>query len=123
MSSWTSVLLTHGAIDSQTIVFVKTVKDYYAFNLTFPIPDQSPLYKTQPARVIAHFLGHEGPGSVCAYLKKKGWLVSINVSPSHTRGVPTLSVVGKLTKEGYSMCTPAHSPVAHRTESQTCRLC
>ncbi|EMD39456.1 hypothetical protein CERSUDRAFT_45720 [Gelatoporia subvermispora B] len=89
---------------SQTgrIICVKTIKDYYSFVLMFAIPDQAPLYKTQPARVLAHFLGHEGPGSVCAYLKKKGWLVSISAhESSQNRSVPTFTVDGVLTKEGY----------------------
>ncbi|OCH85237.1 LuxS/MPP-like metallohydrolase [Obba rivulosa] len=92
-----------GPSEMGTIIYIKTVKDYYDFNLTFLIPDQAPLYETQPARVLAHFLGHEGPGSVCTYLKKKGWLVSLSASvSSRNRSVTTFKVDGTLTKEGYA---------------------
>ena len=87
---------------SQTVVFIKTVKDHHAFRLTFQIPDQAPLYKTRPAVFVGHFVGHEGPGSVCAYLKKKGWLVDLSAgSSTDNRSVPTFNISGTLTKEGY----------------------
>ena len=53
----------------QSVVFVKTVKDYFAFSLTFQIPDQTNNFRTQPARYLSHLVGHEGPGSVRAYLR------------------------------------------------------
>ncbi|OBZ78124.1 Insulin-degrading enzyme [Grifola frondosa] len=85
-----------------SIVFVNTVKDYHAFSLSFVIPDQQPHYTAKPSEILAHFLGHEGPGSICAYLKKKGWLLDINAGLSnHNRSVQMFKVQGKLTREGY----------------------
>ena len=82
---------------------MKTVKDYHEFSLTFHIPDQTPLFRTRPASNLAHFLGHEGVGSICAYLKSKGYLINISASPSslRNRSVHTLEIEGKLTREGY----------------------
>ena len=82
---------------------MKTVKDYYEFQLTFQIPDQTQLFRTRPASYITHFLGHEGPGSVCAYLKKKGYLLSIDASTNslRSRSIHTIEVEGRLTQEGY----------------------
>ncbi|CAL1699584.1 unnamed protein product [Somion occarium] len=91
-----------GDSEKGTIVFVQTVKDYHSFNITFLLPDQSRNFATQPAQIVAHFVGHEGPGSVCSYLKKKGWLVDISAFPSRrNREVPAFTVEGRLTKEGY----------------------
>lgn len=83
-------------------MFIKTVRDHPSFRLSFQIPDQAPLYQTRPAQFISHFIGHEGPGSVCAYLKKKGWLVSLSSGPNNrNRSVPMFDISGTLTKEGY----------------------
>ncbi|KAI0952754.1 hypothetical protein AcW1_007154 [Taiwanofungus camphoratus] len=91
-----------GQAEMGSIIFIKTVKDYHAFSLTFLLPDQRPFYKTKPAEIIAHFLGHEGPGSVYVYLKKKGWLVSLSAGPnSRNRSIQMFKVDGRLTKEGY----------------------
>ncbi|KAI0795391.1 LuxS/MPP-like metallohydrolase [Abortiporus biennis] len=83
-------------------VFLKTVKDYHSFRMTFLLPDQSENYTTQPGQIIAHFVGHEGPGSVCSYLKKRGWLVDLSAYPSRSnREIHTFKVEGRLSKEGY----------------------
>ncbi|KIP05202.1 hypothetical protein PHLGIDRAFT_129039 [Phlebiopsis gigantea 11061_1 CR5-6] len=85
-----------------TIVYIKTVKDYHAFRLSFPIAYQGPLYQTRPAQFVAHFVGHEGPGSICAFLKQKGWLVSLTAGHTQdNRSVPFFDIAGTLTKEGY----------------------
>ncbi|KZT12293.1 LuxS/MPP-like metallohydrolase [Laetiporus sulphureus 93-53] len=92
-----------GSSEMGSIIFIKTVKDYYGFSLTFLIPDQRPHYKVQPAAVVTHFLGHEGPGSVCAYLKRKAWIFSLTASlNSRNSSVQYLKVEGRLTKDGYA---------------------
>jgi insulysin len=84
------------------MVFVKTVKDYHEFKVTFQIENQAPLYRTRPASFIAHFLGHEGPGSVYSYLKNRGWLLSISAgATSNNPNVTPFVIEGKLTREGY----------------------
>ncbi|KAH9896624.1 LuxS/MPP-like metallohydrolase [Cubamyces lactineus] len=85
-----------------TVVFVQTVKDYHAFSLSFQLPDLREHYATKPASFLAHFLGHEGPGSICAYLKKRGWLLDISAGVSGTsRSVQFFKISGRLTLEGY----------------------
>lgn len=57
---------------------------------------------SKPSTFLAHFLGHEGYGSVYAYLKKQGWLLSLSASTSgHTRASQTFAVAGSLTQDGY----------------------
>ncbi|KAI0367165.1 LuxS/MPP-like metallohydrolase [Pilatotrama ljubarskyi] len=86
----------------RTVIFVETVKDYHAFSLSFQLPDLREYYTSKPASFIAHFLGHEGPGSVCAYLKKKGWLLDLSAGPTSTsRSVQFFKIHGRLTLQGY----------------------
>jgi insulysin len=57
----------------QTQVFFRSVKDIRLLDLSFPIPDQSPLFRTKPGQFLSHFIGHEGQGSILSYLKAQGW--------------------------------------------------
>ncbi|GBE85090.1 Putative zinc protease [Sparassis crispa] len=92
-----------GPSEMGSILFIKTVEDSYGLTLTFLIPDQQQHYTTKPAQILAHFLGHEGRGSICAYLKKKGWLISLSAGPSsYLRGGYTFRVNARLTNEGYT---------------------
>lgn len=41
--------------------------------LRFLFIDEELLFETRPSRYISHLIGHEGPGSIMAYMKSKGW--------------------------------------------------
>lgn len=56
-----------------TQVFAKPVMDSRSLDINFPYQDETMMYETQPSRYISHLIGHEGPGSILAYLKAKGW--------------------------------------------------
>jgi insulysin len=56
-----------------TQYFAKPVMETRTVELYFPFMDEETLYETQPSRYISHLIGHEGPGSVMAYIKSKGW--------------------------------------------------
>ncbi|CDO75620.1 hypothetical protein BN946_scf184840.g3 [Trametes cinnabarina] len=86
-----------------TILFVQTVKDYYALKLSFQLPDLREHYTSKPASFLAHFLGHEGPGSVCAHLKKKGWILDLGAGPSgRSREPQFFNMQARLTLDGYT---------------------
>lgn len=51
--------------------------------VAIPIPDLHHLYDVKPFHFLAHFLGHEGPGSLLSYLKTQGWVNSLRAGPSH----------------------------------------
>jgi insulysin len=53
--------------------FAKPVMDSRELNLLFPFLDEEYHYESQPSRYISHLIGHEGPGSIMAYIKSKGW--------------------------------------------------
>ncbi|KAI9475636.1 MAG: Metalloenzyme, LuxS/M16 peptidase-like protein [Benjaminiella poitrasii] len=54
-------------------IFIKPVKKNRTLDVTFPFPDQTPYYESQPAHYISHLTGHESPGSILSFLKKKNW--------------------------------------------------
>ncbi|KAK5120857.1 hypothetical protein LTR85_005924 [Meristemomyces frigidus] len=56
-----------------TQIFAKPVMDQRNLDIYFTYPDEEDLYESQPSRYISHLIGHEGPGSILAYLKAKGW--------------------------------------------------
>jgi insulysin len=53
--------------------FAKPVMDSRELNLLFPFLDEEYLFESQPSQYISHLIGHEGPGSIMAYIKSKGW--------------------------------------------------
>lgn len=54
-------------------VFAKPVMDSRELNFHFPFLDEEQLFETQPSRYVSHLIGHEGPGSIMAYIKSRGW--------------------------------------------------
>lgn len=65
-----------------TQVFAKPVMDMRELALIFPFMEQDHLYESQPSRYITHLIGHEGPGSIMAYIKSKGWANGLHVAVS-----------------------------------------
>lgn len=61
-----------------TQCFAKPVMDSRELGLEFPFLDEEYLFETQPSRYLSHLIGHEGPGSIMAYLKSKGWANSLS---------------------------------------------
>ena len=97
----------------KTIVFVKTIKDLHSFSLTFLLPYQQMHFRSKPGCFISHFLGHEGPGSVYAHLKKQGLIVTLNAgSQTWNRGVQTFQISGRLTEAGFSKLKSIHKVFA-----------
>ncbi|KAL1964359.1 hypothetical protein VTN77DRAFT_7044 [Rasamsonia byssochlamydoides] len=56
-----------------TQIFAKPVMDSRSMDIYFPFLDEDDLYESHPSRYISHLIGHEGPGSILAYIKAKGW--------------------------------------------------
>ena len=52
---------------------MQPVNDIRSLVLHFPLPSVKQHYRTRPASYIGNLLGHEGEGSLLAYLKKRGW--------------------------------------------------
>ena len=76
--------------------------NFHAVEISFPLAYQAPLWRRQPANFLAHFVGHEGPGSLYSYLKNKGWATALSCGPQPlARGFAMFRVTVQLTKEGF----------------------
>jgi len=84
-----------------TQIFAKPVMDQRTLEISFPYQDENELFEAQPSRYISHLIGHEGPGSILAYIKAKGWANALSAGPMPVcPGSSFLSISIKLTEEG-----------------------
>jgi insulysin len=75
--------------------------DMNVVEIAFNVPYQYPRYRTKPTGFLAHMIGHEGPGSIHSYLKKKSWLVSLEAGSSPLgRGFDCFRITLTLTPKG-----------------------
>jgi insulysin len=84
-----------------TQVFAKPVMDSRHLDLYFPYQDEEHMYETQPSRYIGHLIGHEGPGSILAYIKAKGWANGLSAGAVPVcPGSAFFTVTVRLTEDG-----------------------
>ena len=84
-----------------TQVFAKPVMDSRSLDIYFPYEDEENMYDTQPGRYIGHLIGHEGPGSILAYIKAKGWANGLSAGASPVcPGSAFFTISIRLTEEG-----------------------
>lgn len=96
---WTDPIYKEEQLATRTLVV--PVKDIRVLCLRFPIPEQSKYYKSMPSRYLSTLLGHEGPSSILAALKKRGW--SSKLSCGHrteARGIELFEIDVDLTRKG-----------------------
>ncbi|KAI9790783.1 MAG: Insulinase (Peptidase M16) [Candelina submexicana] len=55
------------------VIHAKPVMETRKLNICWPYQDEIDLYESQPGHYLSHLVGHEGPGSILAYIKAKGW--------------------------------------------------
>ena len=83
------------------ITYVVPVKDIRHLNITWGIPDLTPLYRSCPGSYLGHLLGHEGPGSLLSELKSRGWVNTlVGGQKSGSKGFGFFVVNVDLTEEG-----------------------
>ncbi|KIW07432.1 uncharacterized protein PV09_02272 [Verruconis gallopava] len=82
-------------------IFAKPVFHMRTLDLYFPYPDEEMLYDSQPGRYLSHLIGHEGPGSILAFIKGRGWAngLGAGVSPL-CPGSAFFSISIRLTEDG-----------------------
>ncbi|QDS69094.1 hypothetical protein FKW77_010166 [Venturia effusa] len=82
-------------------IFAKPVVDTRSIDFYFQYPDEEALFEGQPSRYLSHLIGHEGPGSILAYLKNKGWASSLGAGASPIcPGSSFFSITVRPTEEG-----------------------
>lgn len=59
-------------------LYVRPLKAANRLIITFPLPAIDADYCFKTTSFIAHLLGHEAPGSLCAWLKEKQWITELS---------------------------------------------
>ncbi|KAI0780630.1 insulin-degrading enzyme [Trametes elegans] len=91
-----------GPNEMGTLVSVQTIMSFHALEVSFPLPYMPPFWRHKPASFLAHFLGHEGPGSLHSYLKQKGWVTGLSAGPQNlARGFAMFKVTLFMTPQGF----------------------
>ncbi|KAF2157769.1 LuxS/MPP-like metallohydrolase [Myriangium duriaei CBS 260.36] len=84
-----------------TQIFAKPVMDMRTLDLSFTYPDEEERWESHPSRYISHLIGHEGPGSILAYIKDKGWANGLSAGEHPVcPGGSLFSVSIRLTEDG-----------------------
>jgi len=87
--------------EALTQVFAKPVMDSRTLDIYFPYQDEEDLYESQPSRYLSHLIGHEGPGSILAYIKSKGWANGLSAGAMPIcPGAALFTISIRLTEDG-----------------------
>jgi insulysin len=68
---WGMPVYTKNELLRQT--FAKPVLESRSLEITFTYHDQEAFYESRPSEYLGHLVSHEGPGSILALIKAKGW--------------------------------------------------
>ena len=69
--------------------------------LTFPLPPQQSVYKTDPVYFISYLLQHSGSGSITEHLKNLDWAHEIDIDCDNTKFNTMISVSIRATESGF----------------------
>lgn len=80
---------------------IEPVKEIRRLQFTFPMPETQSKYRVKPVQVLSNLIGHEGEGSLLAFLKEKGWAEGLSAGRSiSTADATTLVIQVQLTRAG-----------------------
>lgn len=91
----------YDANDAQTQIFTKPVMEQRNLDIYWEYPDEEDQWESKPGRYLSHLIGHEGPGSILAYLKAKGWANALSAGATPVcPGSGMFMMQVRLTEEG-----------------------
>jgi secreted Zn-dependent insulinase-like peptidase len=61
---------------------IEPVKEIRRLQFTFPMPETQTHYDVKPVQVLSNLIGHEGEGSLLAFLKQQGWAEGLSAGRS-----------------------------------------
>ncbi len=80
---------------------LQPIKEHRQVSFVFPLPAIEPYWRIKPTRYIASLLGHEGAGSLHAWLKSRGWIESLSAGGRNVDSANALFEVSiELTAQG-----------------------
>ncbi|KAF2646871.1 hypothetical protein P280DRAFT_387619 [Massarina eburnea CBS 473.64] len=81
--------------------FARPVFETRSLDISFLYRDEEEFYESHPSRYLSHLIGHEGPGSILAYIKAMGWANGLGAGgTSLCPGSGLFSINVKLTEDG-----------------------
>ena len=89
------------------IVKIVPVQDLRQVTISWPIiykneKDRMDALLTKQAAYVGHIMGHEGPGSLLSYLKRKGWVNSLSAGgESDLSDFESFEITASLTRSGF----------------------
>lgn len=85
----------------QKFIKAKPVMTKNKLGLSFKVPDHETEWDVQSSHYFSHLIGHEGDGSILAYLKEQGWANSLSAGGyTISKGNATFGVDVDLTEKG-----------------------
>ena len=101
-----------------SVVSIEPTASNRSLEIIFPIADYTEHYLSDPARYLGHLLGHEGPSSLLAQLKREGLAESLSAGASFRwRGGALFYIDIKLTEAGITqnerIVKMTHSALSH----------
>ncbi len=80
---------------------IQPVKSLYSLSFIFPLNQALNEYSKKTTQYIGHILGHEGEGSLLAWLKKQGWAEGLSAGVGNKiRNNGTFQISIRLSQEG-----------------------
>ena len=82
-------------------LYIEPIKEIRRLQLTFEMPAVEQLYAYKPLSLLSNLIGHEGQGSLLAYLKSQGWAEGLSAGRSFSSANNSaLTVQIMLTRQG-----------------------
>ncbi len=83
------------------LISIKPVANKHILKLSFEVPSTYQYWKSKPASVLGHLLGHEGEGSLLSQLKREDLVTSLSAGAYSYSFAGTFDVNMNLTDHGY----------------------
>lgn len=83
------------------LLTVEPIMEQRTLSLIFPMPSIKEHYRAKPEYYLSNLIGHEGEGSLLAWLKQQGWVNSLAAGMAlNNQKESALSITMSLTQEG-----------------------
>ena len=69
--------------DLPSLLQIQPIRELRTLQLSFPLPPLDPVYEYAPGNYLANLIGHEGEGSLHAWLRDRGWINALAAGASH----------------------------------------
>lgn len=87
--------------DLPVLLQIQPIRELRSLQISFPLPPLDPHYRVAPGNYLANLIGHEGEGSLHAWLTEQGWIDSLSAGAGHYgRNNATFTVTVRLTESG-----------------------